>query len=80
MARIADFGHGSSTPMDAAEAIRIALDATAGKLCLRTISPAPGVSTVGQQVRSVRVDYGTGKSPASFVYEDRREIVIASGR
>lgn len=76
MARIADIGHGSSTSLDAAAAIKIARNATPQGLP-STDFVSPGGFTSGQQVKVQAVDYGTDEVAGKLVYEDAEEIVIA---
>lgn len=76
MARIADFGHGSSTAMDAVDAIRIAKDATPETMP-NTGFVSPGGFTAGQQVTVSAVDYGTEEVAGKLVFEDAEEIVIS---
>ena len=76
MNRIADFGHGSSTQMDASEAIRIARDASPAALPgVEFVSP--GGFELGQAVSVSAVDYGTDPVSGSLVHESNEEIVVA---
>ncbi|MFN3580246.1 MAG: glutathione S-transferase family protein [Pseudomonas sp.] len=76
MARIADFGHGSYTALDAAEAIRIAREAEPVAFEDNAFV-SPGGFSRGQAVSVSAVDYGTDPVAGTLVYEDAEEIVIA---
>lgn len=76
MARIADFGHGSSTTLEAADALNIAREATPETLPASDFA-SPGGFTLGQQVSVSAVDYGTDEVTGELVFEDAQEIVIA---
>ncbi|KAA0692418.1 glutathione S-transferase family protein [Halopseudomonas laoshanensis] len=76
MARMADFGHGSSTAMESAEAIKIAKEATPESMPA-TDFVSPGGFTAGQQVTVSAVDYGTEEVAGKLVFEDAEEIVIS---
>lgn len=76
MSRIADFGHGSCTAMEAAEAITIARQATPQSLPANDFV-SPGGFAVGQPVAVNAVDYGTEEVAGKLVFEDAEEIVIA---
>lgn len=76
MTRMAAIGHGSSTAMDAAEAIKIANEATPETM--RSIEfVSPGGFAAGQQVTVNAVDYGTEEVAGKLVFEDAEEVVIA---
>lgn len=75
MSRMADFGHGSSIAMEAAEAIRIAREATPESLPASDFV-SPGGFALGQQVKVNAVDYGTEEVAGTLVFEDAEEIVI----
>ncbi|WP_022961190.1 glutathione S-transferase family protein [Halopseudomonas pelagia] len=76
MTRVADFGHGSFTALDAAAAISIARDATPESLPA-TGFVSPGGFAIGQQVNVSAVDYGTDEVAGKLVFEDAEEVVIA---
>ncbi|MFO7704340.1 MAG: glutathione S-transferase family protein [Halopseudomonas sp.] len=76
MSRMADFGHGSSIAMEAAEAIQIAREATPESLPANDFV-SPGGFAIGQQVKVNAVDYGTEEVAGTLVFEDAEEIVIA---
>lgn len=76
MARIADLGQGASAKMDAAEAIRIAHDATPEELPEHGFVSTKGL-TLGQSVTVSAVDYGCDPVAGSLVHEESEEIVIA---
>ncbi|MEH6388671.1 MULTISPECIES: glutathione S-transferase family protein [Pseudomonas] len=76
MGRIADFGHGSSTPMEASEAITVAREASPAALPeIEFVSP--GGFELGQAVSVSAVDYGTDPVSGSLVHESNEEIVVA---
>ncbi|MFT6464593.1 glutathione S-transferase family protein [Halopseudomonas sp.] len=76
MQRIADFGHGSFTAMEAADAIKIAKEATPESMPA-TDFVSPGGFAAGQQVTVSAVDYGTEEVAGKLVFEDAEEIVIS---
>ena len=76
MARIADFGHGSHTDLDAGDAVQVAREATPRSYtAIDFVSPA-GLQ-VGQAVQVSAVDYGTDPVVGELVYEDAEEIVLS---
>lgn len=76
MARIADMGHGASQKMDAAEAIRIAQEATPEDLPEHGFVSTRGL-TLGQSVTVQATDYGCDPVAGKLVHEEMDEIVIA---
>ncbi|HDZ55960.1 MAG TPA: glutathione S-transferase family protein [Pseudomonas xinjiangensis] len=76
MGRITDLGHGSSTAMEPAEAIRIAREATPEAM-VKASFKSPGGLTSGQAVTVSAVDYGTEAVAGTLVSEDSEELVIA---
>jgi glutathione S-transferase len=75
MARIADFGHGSHTELDAADAVQIAREATPRTYAASDFVSPAGLQ-VGQAVQVSAVDYGTDPVAGELVYEDAEEMVI----
>ncbi|SDR71708.1 Glutathione S-transferase [Halopseudomonas litoralis] len=76
MARIADMGQGASVKMEAAEAIRIAHDATPETLPEHGFVSSQGL-TLDQSVTVSAVDYGCDPVAGTLVHEELEEIVIA---
>lgn len=76
MARITDLGQGANAKMDAAEAIRIAHDATPADLPEHGFVSTQGL-TLDQPVTVSAVDYGCDPVAGRLVHEEAEEIVIA---
>ena len=76
MARINDFGNGASVKMEAAEAIRIAYEATPEPLPEHGFVSTRGLK-LGDAVTVSAVDYGADPVAGRLVHEEQDEIVIA---
>lgn len=76
MARIHDVGAGASARMDAAEAIRIAREATPEELPEQGFVSTEGL-TLGGEVTVSPVDYGCDPVAGKLVHEQLDEVVIA---